>query len=74
MSPEKMVRMANQIATFFKTQPGEDAPARIAAHLTDFWEPRMRARLHAHVAAGGAGLDALVIAADARIARAGERV
>jgi formate dehydrogenase subunit delta len=73
MSPDKMVRMANQIATFFKTQPGDDAPAKVAAHITDFWEPRMRAQLHAHVAAGGVGLDALVIAADARIERAGLR-
>ena len=43
MSPEKMVRMANQIATFFKTQPKEDAAARVAAHIKDFWDPRMRA-------------------------------
>ncbi|MCB2133006.1 MAG: formate dehydrogenase subunit delta, partial [Rhodobacteraceae bacterium] len=53
MSPEKMVYMANQIATFFKTQPGEDAAARIAGHIRDFWEPRMRAQLRAHVEAGG---------------------
>lgn len=73
MSPDKMIRMANQIATFFKTQPGEDAPAKVAAHISDFWEPRMRAQLHDHVATGGAGLDALVIAADARIAQPRER-
>ena len=61
MSPEKMVHMANQIATFFKTQPGEDAAARIAGHIRDFWEPRMRAQLRAHVEAGGSGLDAAVV-------------
>ena len=61
MSPEKMVYMANQIATFFKTQPGEDAAARTAGHIRDFWEPRMRAQLRAHVEAGGAGLDAAVV-------------
>lgn len=61
MSPEKMVYMANQIATFFKTQPGEDAAARIAGHIRDFWEPRMRAQLRAHVEAGGSGLDAAVV-------------
>ncbi|WP_297774433.1 formate dehydrogenase subunit delta [uncultured Roseovarius sp.] len=71
MSPEKMVHMANQIATFFKTQPGDDQADRIAAHLSDFWEPRMLDQLHAHVVAGGAGLDDLVISAEARIA--GER-
>lgn len=56
MSPEKMVMMANQIASFFKTQPG-NADERIADHLRDFWEPRMRGQLKDYVAAGGAGLD-----------------
>lgn len=55
MSPEKMVAMANQIAAFFDTQPG-DAPGKIAAHLKDYWEPRMRGQLRDYVAAGGAGL------------------
>lgn len=69
MSPEKMVHMANQIATFFKTQPGGDQAARIAAHLTDFWEPRMLDQLHAYVVSGGKGLDDLVIVAEAEIAK-----
>ncbi|MEY8828215.1 formate dehydrogenase subunit delta [Sedimentitalea sp. XS_ASV28] len=63
MSPDKMIRMANQIATFFKTQPGEDAPAKIAAHISDFWEPRMREQLRAYAEAGGAGLDDTVVKA-----------
>ncbi|WP_306004763.1 formate dehydrogenase subunit delta [Aquicoccus porphyridii] len=63
MSPEKMVHMANQIATFFKSQPGEDQAERVAGHLRDFWEPRMRDQLKAHVAKGGDGLDDLVIKA-----------
>lgn len=63
MSPEKMVLMANQIATFFKTQPGEDQAQRVADHLNDFWEPRMRRQLIAHVDAGGAGLEPLVLEA-----------
>jgi hypothetical protein len=33
MSPEKLVRMANQIATFFSSQPGTDQAERVAAHL-----------------------------------------
>ncbi|WP_172328758.1 formate dehydrogenase subunit delta [Mangrovicoccus sp. HB161399] len=60
MSPEKMAMMANQIATFFKTQPGSDQAQRVADHLNDFWEPRMRQQLAAHVEAGGDGLDPLV--------------
>ena len=64
MSPDKMIHMANQIATFFKTQPG-DAPAKVAAHLGDFWEPRMREQLRHHVENGGAGLDPIVLDAAA---------
>lgn len=57
MSPEKMVMMANQIATFFNSQRGGSAAERIANHLRDYWEPRMRHQLKEYVAAGGAGLD-----------------
>jgi len=62
-----MVTMANQIAGFFKTQPGEDQAERVADHLRDFWEPRMRGQLRAYVAEGGDGLDDLVIAAARKI-------
>lgn len=63
MSPEKMVNMVNRIAAFFKSQPGGDPAEKIAGHLNDFWEPRMRRQLIAYIAEGGAGLDPLVIAA-----------
>ena len=63
MSPEKMVMMANQIATFFRSQPGADQADRVAAHLKDYWEPRMRQQLRDHIAAGGEGLDPLVLGA-----------
>jgi formate dehydrogenase subunit delta len=39
MSPDKLVRMANQIATFFSSQPGEDKVERVAAHLNGFLGP-----------------------------------
>lgn len=63
MSPEKMVMMANQIATFFSTQPGKDQAQRVADHLNDFWEPRMRQQLAAHIEKGGEGLAPLVLSA-----------
>lgn len=56
MSPDRLVYMANQIATFFRSQPGNDQVERIAAHLRDFWEPRMIEELSSHVTAGGVGL------------------
>ncbi|WP_418595674.1 formate dehydrogenase subunit delta [Ponticoccus sp. (in: a-proteobacteria)] len=63
MSPEKMVHMANQIATFFKTQPGAEASDKVAEHIRDFWEPRMRAQLRGYVGQGGSGLDPVVLKA-----------
>ncbi len=67
MSPDKMVHMANQIAGFFKTQPRTDAAEKVAGHIRDFWEPRMREQLRAHVAQGGAGLDDIVVDAAGRL-------
>ena len=67
MSPDKMITMANQIATFFASQPGDDQALRTAAHINDFWEPRMRRQLLSHLAAGGERLNPLVIAAQPHI-------
>lgn len=38
----KLTKMANQIATFFASQRG-DQSAAIAAHLNENWAPKMRA-------------------------------
>lgn len=67
MSPEKMTTMANQIATFFASQPGDDQALRTAAHINDFWDPRMRRQLLGHLADGGEGLKQLVIDAHPHI-------
>jgi hypothetical protein len=45
------------------------AVAGIAAHINDFWEPRMRRHFFEVVDAGGAGLRPLVLAAAAKIKR-----
>ncbi|GGE82314.1 formate dehydrogenase subunit delta [Stappia taiwanensis] len=42
MSPDKLAYMANQIATFFRHAPREEAVSSIAEHISNFWEPRMR--------------------------------
>jgi formate dehydrogenase subunit delta len=60
MSPDKLVYMANQIGTFFRSQGTSKAPAAIAEHIQKFWEPRMLSAIFAHIDAGGAGLDPLV--------------
>lgn len=67
MSPDKLVRMANQIARFFRSKPHEEGVAGVADHISNFWEPRMRAQLFGHIANGGEGLDALVLEAKDRI-------
>ncbi len=67
MSREKLVYMANQIATFFASQPGSDQADRVAAHLKDFWDPRMRAEFEEIIAAGGEGLHPLAREAAGRL-------
>ncbi|OJF96456.1 formate dehydrogenase subunit delta [Pararhizobium antarcticum] len=63
----KLVRMANQIATFFKSQPEKDRVEGVATHINKFWEPRMRKAFFELVAQGDAGFDPIVIAAAAII-------
>ena len=64
MDADYLVTMANQIADFFLSEAGADAaPVEIASHMTKFWDPRMRAQMIAHVAAGGDGLQPAALAA-----------
>jgi formate dehydrogenase subunit delta len=64
MNVERLVAMANDIANFFIAEAGPDgAPQEIARHMNRFWEPRMRAAIHAHALAGGHGLSAPACAA-----------
>jgi len=57
MNVESLVTMANQIADFFDSEAGPAAaPQEVAAHITKFWAPRMRAQFIDYAAAGGAGL------------------
>lgn len=60
---EKLGRMANQIATFFRSYPDEEAIAGIHEHIVAFWSPTMRRDLSARVANDVTGLDPLVVAA-----------
>lgn len=60
---EKIVRMANQIATFFKSSGEAQAVAGTQNHIAQFWDPRMRAQLHLHLQAGGAGLNPVALKA-----------
>ena len=67
---EHLVKMANDIADFFRSEPDHAvAVAGVATHIRRYWEPRMRRQIHAHVAGGGAGLGALAREAIAQLAR-----
>lgn len=59
MPPDKLVTMANQIATFFAVQGEERAVPQIANHIRQFWDPHMRQKIIAYVEQGGEGLDPL---------------
>jgi formate dehydrogenase subunit delta len=70
MTQDRMVTMANQIAAFFRSYPHEEAVESVATHIRQFWDPRMRRTLLAHVEAGGEGLEALVLEAVGRLKQA----
>lgn len=57
MSPDRLIYMANQIGTFFRSQGPDKAVPGIAEHIRKFWDPRMKSAIFAHLEAGGAGLD-----------------
>jgi len=60
MSTAKLVRMANQIASFFRSYPDDQAVHGIHDHLVAFWTPSMRAALLADANREGHELDPLV--------------
>jgi formate dehydrogenase subunit delta len=64
---EKLVMMVNQIARNLAVQGEEKAIAGTANHIARFWDPRMRAAIRAHLAAGGADLAPLARAAVERL-------
>jgi formate dehydrogenase subunit delta len=59
--PDKLIRMATQIADFFRSQPGRPELA-VAGHINEFWTYRMRAQLLGALQ-GGAAADPIVQAA-----------
>ncbi len=68
MHADHLIRMANQIGTFFEAMPDRaEALEGIAQHIRKFWDPRMRKALLAQVDGGGsATLSATVAEAIAR--------
>jgi len=69
---EKLVRMANQIAVFFLSQPEEVRIEGVATHINKFWEPRMRRRFFEMIDQGLGDFLPLVLSASSAIKRPGE--
>lgn len=58
---EQLVKMANQIGSFYRSDPDEvAATGAIANHVRSFWHPKMRKQIFLHLDEGGAGLVPLV--------------
>jgi formate dehydrogenase subunit delta len=72
MESSDIVRMANQIASFFKSYGQVEGTKEIAAHINNFWEPRMRQHFFTYLAQGGTSLDPMVLAAVPMIRKAAD--
>ncbi|HVY05585.1 MAG TPA: formate dehydrogenase subunit delta [Burkholderiales bacterium] len=68
MNIDRLVRMANDIGNFFKSEPDHAvAVDGVAGHIRRFWDPRMRKEIVAHLEGGGDGLSGLAREAVAKL-------
>lgn len=61
MDSAPLIRMANQIASYFEVYPKTEAVDGIAKHIHNTWDRRMRDSMLAIVSAGGEGLNPLFV-------------
>jgi formate dehydrogenase subunit delta len=60
MHVENLVKMANNISSFFQAETDHSlAVAGVADHIRKFWDPRMRKQILTHLHEGGVGLSDL---------------
>lgn len=60
MRIERLITMANDIATYFTIEPDHAAAvAGVRDHLTRFWDPVMRREIKAYLIENGEGLNPL---------------
>lgn len=64
MDIDNLVKMANQIGSFYDSLPDPDEASReISSHIKKFWAPRMRIQMLEYVEKeDGAGLSPIVLA------------
>ena len=65
MDIQHLVKMANDIASFFEAEPDASIGAKgVAEHLKNFWDPRMRREILSYAdEQRGAGLKKIVLEA-----------
>jgi formate dehydrogenase subunit delta len=65
MDIQHLVKMANNIASFFEAEPDAAKGAKsVADHLKNFWDPRMRRQILRYAEEGqGTGLKEIVLQA-----------
>jgi len=69
VTTQRLIYMANQVASFFESYPEKEAIENTFGHLKAYWDPRMRREIEAHLAEkAGDGLDPISLAAVKRLA------
>jgi formate dehydrogenase subunit delta len=74
MNNDRLVTMANDIATFFRAGDKTGSARSTAAHIRRYWDPRMRKRIIEHLSEGGEGLSELAHDAIGLLAQESMRV
>lgn len=64
---QRLVRMANDIANFFRPYSDEEAAKGVHEHIRAFWTPKMRDELLGYAASGGQGIQPRVLLAIERL-------
>jgi len=68
VTTQRLVQMANQVASFFASYPEAEAIDGTANHLKAYWDPRMRREMAAHLTdRAGAGLSHIAMEAVKRM-------
>lgn len=69
MDNNNLIKMANNIGEFFKSEPDRETAIKgIEQHLNNFWEPRMRREIISYQQKGGSDLLDIVGEAVKRLA------
>lgn len=70
MDNSNLIKMANNIGAFFKSEPDRDIAIQgVEQHLKNFWEPRMRKQIVEYVDNGGSDLLDIVTEAVKKLAK-----